>query len=72
MDTDLVNCHGTLPKIADHDGVVVSYNIKTEKIKQKTKVIYDYKNADIAALIAHIKSINFEEAVFSHPIKQQA
>ena len=72
MDTDFVSCHGTLPKIADHDGVVVSYNIKTEKIKQKTKVIYDYKNADIAALIAHIKSINFEEAVFSHPIKQQA
>ena len=71
-DTDMVSCHGTLPKIADHDGVVVSYCMKTETIKQKTKVVYDYKNADIAGLIAHIKSINFESAVFIHPIIQQA
>ena len=71
-DTDMVSCHGTLPKIADHDGVVVSYCMKTETIKQKTKVVYDYKNADIAGLIAHIKSINFELAVFIHPIIQQA
>ena len=36
-DTDLVSCHGTLPKIADHDGIVVSYNMKIENIKQKKK-----------------------------------
>ena len=29
--TDLVQCHGTLPQIADHDGVFVSLNVKRGK-----------------------------------------
>ena len=26
--TDDIICHGTLPKISDHDGIVASYNIE--------------------------------------------
>ena len=43
--SDDVVCHGTLHRIADHDGVLVSFNTKTQKPKIKTKTIYDYKNA---------------------------
>ena len=54
-NTDNVICHGTLPKIADHDGILASFNIKTIKQSQKTKIIYDYKNADIDGLLSYIK-----------------
>ena len=69
---DDVICHGTLPKIADHDGVVVSFNIKTEKIQPKTKLIYDYKNVDIIGLNEYIKNYDFENNVFRYPVLQQA
>ena len=32
---DDIICHGTIPKIADHDGTVVSFNTKSNKPKQK-------------------------------------
>ena len=64
---DDVVCHGTLHKIADHDGVLVSFNTKSIKQKPKTKKIYDYKNADIDGLINYIKNFDFENTVFSHP-----
>ena len=60
-NTDNISSHGTLPKIADHDGVLVSYFIQSHKPKAKTKTIYHYKNADINGLINHIKSFNFEK-----------
>jgi hypothetical protein len=65
-------CHGTLPKIADHEGILVSYNIDCQKPKSKTKTIYDYKNADVNGLINHIKHFDFETAVFHHPKTEQA
>ena len=72
MNTDTVSCHGTLPKIADHDGVLVSYSIESQKQKAKTKIIHDYKNADVTGLINHIKHFDFESAVFRHPTITQA
>ena len=48
---DDVMCHGTLPKIADHDGLLISFYTKNIKQKNTTKLIYDYKNADIEGLI---------------------
>ena len=51
MNTDTVSCHGALPKIADHAGVLVSYSIESQSQKAKTKYIYDYKNADVTGLI---------------------
>ena len=70
--TDDVICHGTLPKIADHDGVIVSFNTKNIKPKNKTKIIFDYNNADVEGLIKHIKEYNFEHYVFSKPVIEQA
>ena len=32
---DDIICHGTIPKIADHDGTIVSFNIKSYKKKYK-------------------------------------
>ena len=67
-----VLCHGTLPKIADHDGVIVSFNITNPKPKNKTKLVFDYKNANIEGLIQFIKECNFEMLVFSRPVIEQA
>ena len=72
FNTDSVVCHGTLPQIADHDGVLVSYIITTQKPKPKSKQIYDYKNADVNGLIQYIKDFDFNTAVFSHPTVAQA
>ena len=72
FNTENVVCHGTLPRIADHDGVLVSYNIIFQKVKPKTKIMYDYKNADVNGLISYIKQFDFNSAVFSHPTVAQA
>ena len=53
--TDDIICHGTLPKIADHDGILVSFNTKCQKAKAKTRIIYDYTNADEIGLINYVK-----------------
>ena len=71
-DQDDVVCHGTLPQIADHDGVIVCFDMQTEKITPKTKTIYDYKNADINGLIQYIKNYDFESNVFCEPVLMQA
>ena len=73
VDTlDSVTKYGTLPKIADHDGILVSFSISCQKQKPRTKVVYDYKNADINGLINHIKQFDFGSTVLNEPIFQQA
>ena len=69
---DNVICHGTLPSIADHDGTLASFNLKSKKKTQKTKTIYDYKNADIDGLTKYFKAFDFANAVFNQPIINQA
>ena len=64
-------CHGTLPQIADHDGTLVSFNTKSQKPKQKTRIVYNYKNADEDGLINYIKEYDFQNKVFSLPAIQQ-
>ena len=63
--------HGTLPKIADHDGIVASFKLNLEKPKVKSKMFYDYKNTDVTGLINHIKHIDFESLVFNQPVETQ-
>ena len=58
-------------KIADHEGVIVSLNTKSKKIKQNSRIIYDYQNADEDGLINYIKSYDFENTVFNLPIPNQ-
>ena len=72
MNIDTVSIHGTLPKISDHDGVVVSYAINTETPKIKTKTLYDYKNADLIGLQDYFKKFDFESTVFTHHTIKQA
>ena len=71
QNEDLVTQFGTLPKIADHDGILVCLDAKREKITNKTKTIFDYKNANTEGLITFIKNYNFEEHVFSHEVLHQ-
>ena len=40
-NTDDIMCHGTLPRIADHDGVLASFKLDLQKQKANTKIIYD-------------------------------
>ena len=68
---DDIVCHGTLPKIADHEGVIVSLNTKSTKIKQNSRIIYDYQNADQDGLIKCIKEFDFENIVFNLPVFNQ-
>ena len=68
---DDIVCHGTLHRIADHDGIFLSFNTKSIKPKPKSKMIYDYKNADVPGLIKYIKEYNFENTVFNRPIIEQ-
>lgn len=53
---DDIICHGTLPKIADHDGILVSFSTKCQKMKQNFRTVYEYKNVDEIGLINHIKN----------------
>ena len=71
-NTDSVQRHGTLPRIADHDGVFVSFHCARNKSKMLTKTVYDYKNIDEEGLINFIKSYNFDSVVFSKPVIEQA
>ena len=64
--------HGTLPKIADHDGIFASFNMLAPKPEPVTKQIYDYKNCDIEGLKKFVKDYDFETHVFSHPTTLQA
>ena len=64
--------NGTLPKIADHDGVLCSFRTKSEKPNPKTICVYDYSNVDEKGLILYIKQFNFDNNVFCHPTEYQA
>ena len=64
--------YGTLPKIADHDGIVCSFNINNEKPKSKFRLVYDYSKADEKGLINFIKNFDFQNSVYSLPIIEQA
>ena len=63
-----VTNHGTLPKIADHDGILVSYYLETEKPIIKTKLVYDYNKVDVNGLIDYIKHFDYDTSVFQYPV----
>ena len=64
--------YGTLPKIADRDGIVCSFNINNEKPKSKFRLVYDYSKADEKGLLNFIKNFDFQNSVYSLPIIEQA
>ena len=71
-NTDNIQRHGTLPRLADHDGVFVSFLCSRTKAKILKKTVYDYKNIDENGLINFIKNYNFQSTVFSKPVTEQA
>ena len=72
QNTENIQCQGTLPKIADHDGTFVSFHCTLDRPKPKTKTILDFKNVDEVALIKHLKEIDFNIEVLSKPVFHQA
>ena len=69
--TEVISEFGTLPKIADHDGILICLDVKREKVPNRTKTIYDYRNVDSDALITYIKNIDFENEVFCNDVLKQ-
>ena len=70
--TDNLQSHGTLPKIADHDGTFVSFHCSLGEPKPRAREVLDYKNLDENALINYIKNIDYDTLVFSRPVTEQA
>lgn len=64
--------HGTIPKIADHDGVLVVLNVDKTIPVVKSRKVYDYSKIDFKSLEEHLKTTNFNDIVFNKPIEQQA
>ena len=69
---DFLTCHGTLPRIADHDGTFVCFSSIKVKNKPFTKTKFDYKNMDEEGLVKFIQQFDFETNIFSKPRQQQA
>ena len=56
-NVDNIQCHGTLPPIADHDGTFVAFHCVLDKSKPVTNQIFDYKSLDETALLQYIKKL---------------
>ena len=48
--TENIQCHGTFPKIADHDGTFVSFHCTIDRPRPKSKQVLDFKNLDEKSL----------------------
>ena len=70
--SDNVKSHGTIPAIADHDGIFASFHCIKTQAKIKSKTIYDYKNADEKGLLKYLNDFNFHTEVLSKPVNEQA
>ena len=71
-DLSSVITYGTLPKIADHDGILCSFKNTHSKPKIVTRTVYDYSNVDEVGLRNYINTFNFDTSVFCHPVEYQA
>lgn len=71
QDEEIVSEFGTLPRIADHDGVILCLDVKRTKKKTNKKTIFDYKSADINGLQTYIKEFDFNNKIFSLNVNQQ-
>ena len=68
---ELIEEYGTLPEIADHDGILLCLNLNQCQKKSTQKVIFDYKNADIDEMKKFFTDFNFQNAVFNLPVSEQ-
>ena len=71
-NVDNIQSQGTLPPIADHEGIFVNFpriQVKDSLIK---KSVFDFKRIDEIGLRNFIKNFDFEKNVFCKPVLQQA
>ena len=61
---EVVCSFGTIPGIADHEGILVCLDLIIKKCAIKIKTIYDYYNADLDGLISYIKQFDFPNSKF--------
>ena len=69
---DLVQEYGTLPEIADHEGILLCLDIKQKPQYSTKKLLYDYKSADLEGMKKYINEYDFDSKVFSLPVNSQA
>ena len=69
---DSVTSHGILPRIADHEGIFVTFHCTQDKGFVQKKLIFDYSDIDEEGIINYIKNIDFDSSVFSRPYTEQA
>ena len=69
---DLVLEYGTLPQIADHEGIVLCLDVDRSKRVNCSRTLFDYCNADVEGLEKYIKEFDFQTSVFNLPFDQQA
>ena len=66
-----IQTQGTLPPIADHDGIICTFNLTEQRAKPRTKTILDYKNIDLIGLTNYFKDFDFDKNIFSLPVISQ-
>jgi hypothetical protein len=71
-NVDNIQSQGTLPPIADHEGIFVNFHRIQVKDSLIRKSIFDFKHIDEIGLRNFIKNYDFESHVFSKPVLQQA
>ena len=70
---DCITRHGTLPKIADHYGIFITFHcVKQKQYTPKKHTIYNYNDVQEKELINYIKSLDFDTLIFSKPVEDQA
>ena len=72
FNVDKIQCHGTLPTIADHEGTFICFHSTQQKSSKQVKTVFDYKNIDEKGLIKFLNENDYETLVFSRPVSQQA
>ena len=71
-NVDNIQSQGTLPPLADHEGIFVNFHRIQVKDSLLRKSIFDFKRIDEIGLRNFIKNYDFETNVFSKPVLQQA
>ena len=68
---DNLQTFGTVPPLADHEGIFASFHCIPDKQDVITKTIYDYKKADEKGLREFIQKYDFQSNVFLKPVHEQ-
>ena len=71
-NVDNIQSQGTLPPIADHEGIFVNFHRIQVKDSLIKKSVFDFKRIDELGLRNFIKNYDFEKNVFCKPVLQQA